>query len=254
MRTGRGFTLVELLVVVAIIAIISAILLPVFAQVREKARQVQCISNARQLANANYMYVQDYDETILPSTNYSVPASDPLRIWPAMVQPYVKNQGVFLCPSAPNGQFAANWSVRGVAPIGYNGLTGYDPAGAEAPTSVAPLASMDEPARTVLLADTACGPTASKYRGYVFEPSNGLRNPIDWRLSTPLVADVDLVAGSSLSPAQLKPVFCRHHADGQGHGVASLMFADGHAKAYSAASILAQERGANLIWMFRQFP
>jgi hypothetical protein len=69
-----------------------------------------------------------------------------------------------------------------------------------------------------------------------------------------LVADVDLVAGSPLPPAELKPVFCRHHRDGQNHGVASLMFADGHAKAYSAASILAQDRGANLIWMFRKFP
>jgi prepilin-type N-terminal cleavage/methylation domain-containing protein len=252
----RAFTLIELLVVIAIIAILAAILFPVFAQAREKARQIGCLSNARQLATANYMYTQDYDETILPSTNYTVPTNDPLRIWPAMVQPYVKNQGVFLCPSAPNGRFAANWSLRGAAPIGYNGLTAYDPLGLEAPASTASLASLDEPARTVLLADTPNGLTADKYRGYVFDPSvpAGRKNAADFRLSTPLVADVDLVAGSPLSPAELKPVFCRHHRDGQNHGVASLMFADGHAKAYSAASILAQDRGANLIWMFRKFP
>ena len=251
-----AFTLIELLVVIAIIAILAAILFPVFAQAREKARQIACISDARQLATANAMYTQDYDEMLLPSTNYGVPTSDPLRIWPAMVQPYVKNEGVFLCPSASNAAFAASWSVRGNAPIGYNGLAGYDPNGVEAPTSVAALASLDEPSRTVLLADTPSGPTASKYRGYVFDPSvpGGLKNALDFRLSTPLVADRDLVIGSPLPPAELKPVYCRHHADGQNHGVGSLMFADGHAKAYSAASILAQDRGANLIWMFRKFP
>jgi prepilin-type N-terminal cleavage/methylation domain-containing protein len=251
-----GFTLIELLVVIAIISVLAAILFPVFAQAREKARQIQCISNSRQLGTANYMYIQDYDETILPSTNYAAPTTDPMRIWPAMVQPYVKNQGVFLCPSATRPVFATDWSVRGEASIGYNGLTAYDPLGVEAPTSVAALAILDEPARTVLLADTANGPTGSKYRGYVFDPSvpTGLKNAVDYRLSTPLVADRDLVAGSALPASGLKPVYARHHATGQNTGLASLMFADGHAKAYTAASILGQQGGANLIWMFRQFP
>ncbi len=246
-----GFTLIELLVVSAIIAILAAILFPVFAQAREKARQTQCLSNSRQLAAANEMYLQDYDEMILPSTNYAAPLTDPFRIWPPMVQPYVKNQGIFLCPSAAVKQYAADWSMRGLAPIGYNSRTGYDPLGAEAPTTVASISGLDEPARTVLLADTASGPVIEKYRGYVFDPLNGLQNPTDPRLSTHLVADQDIVRGSPLTPAQLKPVYCRHHADGQNHGVGSLMFADGHAKSYSAASILAQNRGANLIWRFR---
>jgi len=248
----EGFTLIELLVVIAIIAILAAILFPVFAQVREKARQVQCLSNARQLSTANFMYTQDYDETILPATNYE--ASPPL-IWPAMVQPYVKNEGVFLCPSASNAQFAGDWFQRNRAPIGYNSRTAYDPLGVEAPPLVVRLASLDEPARTVLMADTPSGPLDQKYRGYLFDPVNGLQNPTDDRLSTPLVADRDLVSdptvGGVLRPSQLKPVYCRHHADGKNHGTASLMFADGHAKVYSAASILAQDRGANLIWKFR---
>jgi prepilin-type N-terminal cleavage/methylation domain-containing protein len=252
----RGFTLIELLVVIAIIAILAAILFPVFAQARERARQASCISNSRQLATANYMYTQDYDEMILPSTNYGVPTSVPERIWPALVQSYVKNGQIFTCPSALNAAFPREWSVRGSGSIGYNAMSGYDPLGVEAPTSVASLASLDEPARTALMADTPSGPTSAKYRGYVFDPSvpGGKKNAGDFRLSTPLVADIDLVAGSPLTPGQLKPVYCRHFSDRQNHGVASLVFGDGHAKSYSAASILAQDGGANLIWLFRQFP
>jgi prepilin-type N-terminal cleavage/methylation domain-containing protein/prepilin-type processing-associated H-X9-DG protein len=57
-----GFTLIELLVVVAIIAILAAILFPVFAKAREKARQISCTSNLREVGLALTMYIQDYDE------------------------------------------------------------------------------------------------------------------------------------------------------------------------------------------------
>src|SRR5881275_376122 len=58
-----AFTLIELLVVIAIIAILAAILFPVFAQAREKARQVSCLSNIKQINLGWQMYMQDYDET-----------------------------------------------------------------------------------------------------------------------------------------------------------------------------------------------
>ncbi len=58
----RGFTLIELLVVISIIAVLAAILFPVFARAREKARQTKCISNQRQIAVAVQMYCQDHSE------------------------------------------------------------------------------------------------------------------------------------------------------------------------------------------------
>src|SRR5262249_11852373 len=57
-----GFTLIELLVVIAIIVLIAAILFPVFAQVREKARQASCLSNLKQIGQATLLYLQDYDD------------------------------------------------------------------------------------------------------------------------------------------------------------------------------------------------
>ena len=59
----RAFTLIELLVVIAIIAILAAILFPVFAKAREKARQISCLSNEKQLSLGLIQYMSDYDGT-----------------------------------------------------------------------------------------------------------------------------------------------------------------------------------------------
>src|SRR5947209_19055022 len=63
-RKGRlrcGFTLVELLVVVAIIALLAGILFPVFAQAREKGRQNYCLANLLQMGAAMMLYTEDHD-------------------------------------------------------------------------------------------------------------------------------------------------------------------------------------------------
>src|SRR5438067_3904894 len=87
---AAGFTLIELLVVVALIVLLAGILLPVFAQAREKGRQTACISNMRQLAAGMQLYSEDYDESFplivghQPGDRLIFPMS-----WMGRLMPYV---------------------------------------------------------------------------------------------------------------------------------------------------------------------
>ena len=81
---------------VVVVAILAAVMLPVFARAREKARQTSCLSSIKQLGMACMMYSADWDEQFPTAT-------DSLG-FEQQVFPYVRNQGLFTCPSAPNEQ------------------------------------------------------------------------------------------------------------------------------------------------------
>ncbi len=113
----RAFTLIELIVVIAIISILAAILFPVFAQARDKARGAACMSNMKQIGLAVQQYVQDYDErlffraskdstaanlgkirsgAVIPGTDTVATAS---AQWYNVLMPYIKSTDVYNCPS-----------------------------------------------------------------------------------------------------------------------------------------------------------
>lgn len=152
-----AFTLIELLVVIAIIAILAAILFPVFAKVREKARQIACVSNMKQLSLAGVMYSQDYDEKF--GWSWSVQAPDD-GVW-IQITPYLKQKinadysgtkgTVFQCPDVnPTGtggpSYSTNAQVWGLLDVGHAAAAGDNFFG-----DTLSIASVDTPASTVLL-------------------------------------------------------------------------------------------------------
>ena len=124
-KAPRGFTLIELLVVIAIIAILASILFPAFATAREKARQISCASNLRQLGLAVEQYVQDSDEAFPNASDgkngphegggwmyYDAPTSttSPGSFVPSKgsLWSYVKSTQVYICPDDGIGKQAGD--------------------------------------------------------------------------------------------------------------------------------------------------
>ena len=86
MKRRNGFTLVELLVVIGIIALLISVLLPALNKARQSAYAAQCLSNVRQLATASIMFAQErrgYVQTCTsdsPSPTNAIKYQDPQRI------------------------------------------------------------------------------------------------------------------------------------------------------------------------------
>ncbi len=139
--------------VIAIIAILAAILFPVFAQAREKARQISCASNLRNLGTAVLMYTQDYDEQF-PLAAYVANGFE-FKTWHDLTDPYARNTQIWQCPSSPVKKTDANG--KPTTHFGYNvrylTTIGLDMASTFLNHSAVSLAAVQSPSETVMLGD-----------------------------------------------------------------------------------------------------
>ncbi|HEY1243664.1 MAG TPA: prepilin-type N-terminal cleavage/methylation domain-containing protein, partial [Hyphomicrobiaceae bacterium] len=118
-RTSRrplhGFTLVELLVVVGIIAILIAILLPVLTRAREQAYRLKCASNLHAIGHALVHYTQRYGRypgAAVPEVVGGTITS--AAVWPSRLLPMVGGKEAFYCPSQDE---RCRWSDSGPLPL-----------------------------------------------------------------------------------------------------------------------------------------
>jgi prepilin-type N-terminal cleavage/methylation domain-containing protein/prepilin-type processing-associated H-X9-DG protein len=189
-----GFTLIELPVVIAVIALLAALLFPVFAAARERARPSQCASNLGQIGLAMHLYRDENDDLYPIAHNY---ASN----WQNERSPYARTVKIFLCPSGESysALYGINcWSGPRTAPSG------------------------DADANYGILPEQS---------GVELRSENDLLNPADAILALDALSDLsrpdqfDYCGGLSFTPfATRGSVALRHN------GVFNVLFADGRVK------------------------
>lgn len=121
----RGFTLVEILTVVAIIAVLAGILFPVTIAVRRRAEHTACAENLHQLGLAVTMYANDHDGWVPPATTdehqyahmaKGGPSLADLQASPAVLRramkPYVPSTAVWFCPVDPHARENVLWLAQ----------------------------------------------------------------------------------------------------------------------------------------------
>lgn len=114
----RGYTLVEILTVLGIVAVLAGLLYSVFGMVERRAGHTACAENLHGLGVALHLYANDHDGWTPPATTAEsfyapfVPTA-PLQASPGVLRtaldPYVKNDAVWFCPADPYRKTNAYW-------------------------------------------------------------------------------------------------------------------------------------------------
>jgi prepilin-type N-terminal cleavage/methylation domain-containing protein/prepilin-type processing-associated H-X9-DG protein len=248
----RGFTLIELLVVIAIIAILAAILFPVFSQAKLAAKRTVALSNAKQVATANFIYQGDFDDNLIKSY-YGFPSDcsswgNIYYSWKYALQPYIaKSNGLLLDPT---NQFSDKQYYTPAYTDGNNNDTVWMPqnyavndaiigfvngqcAGAQwCPPGLNSADGLDDPASTITIL-----PNRSQWNDlkFLFISPTYDGGPPGW---------CDTVNGTS---TQVCPATGKGPINVNGK-IANWVFADGHAKGVNIIQTLQTNSATTDMW------
>jgi prepilin-type processing-associated H-X9-DG protein/prepilin-type N-terminal cleavage/methylation domain-containing protein len=246
-----GFTLVELLVVIAVIAILVAMLLPVVRVVKQQAKAVMCKSNLKQLSTALTVYenengifpngFDDLSHQVEPPYGYPGTASCDKQGWwwfhflAGTLGKNVEKGTVFWCPSRSTedpfvlcGNYGVNRSICKDAP----GITGV--IGSEFVGKPLGLDQIRRPAQTLLVIDS----------GYSLISWRGVTNNTDIEpFENPMRLEAFYVPGLAInSKRTIFPGFESDALDGRHpNRTVNVVFADGHSARLSADDLFVEK-------------
>ena len=179
-----AFTLLEVLIVIAVVGVLTALLLPTLRSARDRTRQTQCASNMKQVALGMAMYSADYGE-YLPATIHE-DHDLPCALWGQLVARYTNGRDAFRCPTlgenVNKGVYYFNhFQFFLTIAFGYNHTYLGHP---DRPT---PISKVKYPSETVLLADSKndFSPRGGPQCGWfeLYAPSTGKTKALAFRHS-----------------------------------------------------------------------
>lgn len=162
-RARRGFTLVELLTVVAIVGVLAGIVIPVIGKARESAHSSACASNLRQIAAAALLYAGENKGRLMPVMEGAPQDAAVGRVtWRIKIEPYLGSrrdkQSVLICPSDEITDYPMSSGV-GEWPASYGFNTASQFAGSSplvayaAGSNSKTMAAVNNPARLIMVSD-----------------------------------------------------------------------------------------------------
>ncbi len=241
-RKKLRFTLIELLIVIAIIAILAGMLLPALNKARDKAQAIKCLANNKQIGSAIVQYTSDYEDW-LPTGKFEGNSS----MWKYQLAPYVGMGGlasrgdvikdkrfgvgsVFSCPkfSGVGSKFASEFKT-------YPGQTG----GLGWNDNVSGNFSAKNPANTTQI-------KISKFKRQISETAL-VGDTVDD--SQQIYAEYGHYCilhhiRNAADAAKPDVRVCRRHSDGL-----NIAWADGHAS-WIRQSVISQGKNGNYAWYY----
>lgn len=216
-RVRPGFTMPELVAIVAVVTVLVALLVPVFLRSREEVRRGACQVNLKVIGQALAQYTADYDKTLPWGLNCSGPAEYNGKIydrytlhWHDILQPYLKSTYVLRCPSFEledaRNTYGINSNISGCS--NEKRVT---------------LAQLPSPSSTANMVDAINISNPAETDPAKWTPDAGP----DWEWSPPGYFDT-----SSPRPPGSRPPHARHL------GVANVLYVDGRVQSLSLQQLL----------------